>query len=157
MQRSLVGSEMCIRDSHSDHATQRKTCQDRTKNSQNRDQNGPKIDLGAILGDLEASRSFTGLRRTCPRPPGMASGRQVGSSWPPSCPSWLSCWSSWTPRWQPEMMQTTLGAVPEPLPNACVSSNGVRIYFSSVFDTIVASLNLNFRHSVQCFVHFARS
>ena len=142
---------------HSDHATQRKTCQDRTKNSQNRDQNGPKTDLGAILGDSEGSRSFKGRRRSRPRPPGMASGRQVGSSWHPSWPSWLPCWSSWTPSWQPEMIQTTVGAVPEPLSNACVSSNGVGIYFSSVFDTIVASLNLNFRQPAQCFVHFARS
>ena len=127
------------------------------KNLQNRDQNGPKTDLGAILGDLEGSRSIKGRRRSRPRPPGMASGRQVGSSWPPSWPSWLPCWSSWTASWQPEMIQTTVGAVPEPLSNACVSSNGVRIYFWSVFDTIVASPNLNFHQPAQCFVHFARS
>ena len=127
------------------------------KSRPKRTKNRPRSDLGRFgrinvvqgMATIAPKTARDGLRTP--------SWPLVGSSWPPSWPSWLPCWSSWTPSWQPEMIQTTFGAVPEPLSNARVSSNGVRIYFSSVFDAIVASPNLNFCQPVQCFVHFARS
>ena len=45
------------------------TTPDRTKNSENRFRNLPKIDFEAIFGGLERSRSFKGRRKTRPRPP----------------------------------------------------------------------------------------
>ena len=62
---------------------------------------------------------------------GTASGRPIGSSWPPSWLSWLPCWPSWTSSWSPGTVQIARGAVPDPFSNASVSSNGVRIDFSS--------------------------
>ena len=53
--------------------------------------------------------------------------------------------------------QMTPRTASEPSLNAFLSSNSVRIDFSSLLGTIVESPNLNFRQPVQCFVHFGRS
>ena len=88
---------------------------------------------------------------------GTASGRQVGPSWPPSWPSWPPCWPSWTPSWRPGTTQIAPGAVPDPVSNACISSNGVCIDFSSfLFCRAKAPMCLAYQF-LQCFVGFARN
>ena len=152
--------------------TQRKTCEDRTKNSekkrsQNRaeidlrakknrrkiDQKRPKIDEISVSAAFGRSGSFQVAPESRGNALGTVSDRQVGPSWPPSWPSWLPCWPSWTRSWQPGALQTPLEGLFER-----VRKLERRSYrFFVVFVTIVESPNLNFRQPVQCFVHFARS
>ena len=136
-----------------DSKTGRKSTHKSTKNRPKTSENRRKIDFGSLWALWVVPRRFLFLVEQRKK----ASGRQFGSSWAPSWPSWLPCWPSWAPCWQPGTAQTAPGSVPEAFSNAGVSSNGVRIDFSSLFGTIVGSPNLNFRQPVQCFVHFARN